>query len=397
MKRIAYKFRLAPHDRQEKKLFQFTGCARFVYNKMLDLEKRTYEQTKKKLGYHEAARMLVLWKADLETTFLKDVHSQILQQKLKDLYRAYDNFFAKRAEFPRFKKKGINDSFRYPQGFKIDESNKRIYLPKIGFINYHQSRLITGTPKNITITYSAGHWYCSIQTEQELPVVQHTSQSIVGIDLGITKFATLSNGEAFEPINSFRKNELRLASLQKSLARKTKGSYNRKKCLKKISKFHQHIARIRNDYLHKITTSISKNHAIVVIEDLIVSNLSKSAKGTIETPGKNVSAKSGLNKSILDQGWHEFHRQLTYKLAWSGGQLIVVPPHYTSQTCSSCGFTSADNRKTQSVFNCIGCNHKENADANAAKNIVAAGHAVLACGEIAIRRSMKQEPTPICG
>ena len=120
--------------------------------------------------------------------------------------------------------------------------------------------------------------------------------------------------------------------------------------------------------------------------------MSKSARGSIETPGRNVSAKSGLNKSILDQGWHEFKRQLEYKLTWRGGTLITIPAHYTSQTCSQCFYVDKENRKTQSTFACIRCNYKENADINAAKNILAAGQAVLACGEKVSRRSMKQEP-----
>lgn len=159
-------------------------------------------------------------------------------------------------------------------------------------------------------------------------------------------------------------------------------------------RIHIGIADVRNDYLHKASTTISKNHAIVVLEDLRVRNMSKSAKGSLEAPGRNVRAKAGLNKAILDQGWAEFRRQMEYKQAWRGGTVIAVPPQYTSQTCPSCGSISRENRKTQAKFLCISCGFQSHADLVAANNILAAGLAVSACGESALSgRSVKQEPT----
>ncbi len=159
---------------------------------------------------------------------------------------------------------------------------------------------------------------------------------------------------------------------------------------------------IRRDYLHKTSHEISQSHAIVVIEDLQVRNMSKSAAGTVETPGRHVRAKSGLNKSILDQGWFEFRRQLEYKQQWRGGCVIAVPPQNTSRTCPACGHVAKENRKTRAQFECVACGYSENADLNAARNILAAGHAVSACGEpVQSGRSMKQEPAeasqPISG
>ncbi|MCC6978436.1 MAG: transposase, partial [Candidatus Melainabacteria bacterium] len=145
---------------------------------------------------------------------------------------------------------------------------------------------------------------------------------------------------------------------------------------------HAKIANKRNDYLHKLSTNISKSHVVICLEDLKVQKMTRSAKGTREKPGKNVGAKSGLNRSILDQGWYEFKRQLMYKQAWRGGYVVLVNPKYSSQQCSNCGFTSAENRRTQANFNCIGCNYVFNADWNAAKNILAAGRAAIACGDI---------------
>lgn len=147
----------------------------------------------------------------------------------------------------------------------------------------------------------------------------------------------------------------------------------------KIAKTHQKIAQVRGDFLHKTSTHISKNHAIVVLEDLKVANMSKSAKGNLESPGKQVRAKSGLNKSILDQGWSEFRRQLEYKQVWNGGMVVVVSPHYTSLTCPNCQQVERANRKTQAHFSCVYCGYEDNADLVGAINILRAGHAQLAC------------------
>ena len=157
---------------------------------------------------------------------------------------------------------------------------------------------------------------------------------------------------------------------------------------------HQRIANVRADFLHKTSTAISKKHAIVVLEDLQIKNMSASASGTREQPGTNVNQKRGLNRSILDQGWYEFRRQLEYKQVWRGGLVLAVPPQNTSRSCPNCGHVSADNRKTQAKFECVACGHSENADLVAAINILAAGHAVSACGEmVQSDLSAKQEPT----
>ena len=389
----AYKFQLRPTVEQESLMRRFAGCCRFLWNKALALEKEYYETEGKRLGYNSLAGLLRDWKKEDDTSFLSEAHSQILQQSLKDLDRAYKNFFAKRASFPRFKKKGLHDSFRYPQGFKLDENNSRIYFPKIGWIRYRKSRNIEGLPKQMTASLSAGKWYVSIQTEREVPDPVHPSQSSLGIDMGIARFATFSDGNSVKPLNSFRKHEKKLAALQRKLAKRIKFSANWQKLKKRIQRLHRKIADIRNDFLHKLTTTISKNHALVVIEDLKVRNMSRSASGTLNTHGKNVRAKAGLNKSILDQGWFEFRRQLAYKLAWLGGTLLVIPPQYTSQMCSHCGYVDKRNRPTQATFKCIACGFACNADHNAALNILAAGHAVSACGvERAQASTLKQEP-----
>jgi len=304
-----------------------------------------------------------------------------LQHALKDLDRAYQNFFEKRADFPRFKKRGLHDSFRFPDSkqFKLDQGNNRIFLPKLGWLRYRNSRQVLGTLKNVTVSLSAGHWYVSIQTEREVAVPLHAAPLAVGIDLGVVRFATLSDGTVYAPLNSFKRHETALRKAQQAMSRKVKFSANWKKAKARVQRLHARIGNARRDYLHKTSTAISQNHAMVCIEDLQVRNMSKSAAGTTEQPGRNVRAKSGLNKAILDQGWFEFRRQLDYKLAWRGGWLVTVPPQNTSRTCPCCGHVSADNRQTQARFACVECGFEDNADVVGAINVLRAGHARFAC------------------
>lgn len=381
----AYKFQLRPNGEHARQMSCFAGCCRFVWNKALALQKARYERGEKKLGYAGLCTRLTQWRNSPETVWLADAPVHPLQQSLKDLERAYANFFAKRADVPRFKKKGQGDRFRYPdpKQFKLDEANSRIFLPKLGWMRYRKSRNIEGTPKRVTVSRVAGTWYFGIQTERDVEAPQHPATSVIGIDLGVAKFATCSNGTIYAPGKSYRQHQARLARHQRAMSRKTKFSGNWKTAKRRVAKLHERIANLRRDFLHKASTDISKNHAVVVIEDLKVANMSKSAKGTRDAPGRNVRAKSSLNKSILDQGWFEFRRQLEYKEAWRGGFVVAVDPRNTSRTCLACGNVSSENRRTQERFECVECGYAENADLNAARNILAAGHAVLACGELA--------------
>jgi putative transposase len=376
----AYKYELRPNGQQERQMRRFAGSCRFVFNKALALQKERYEQGEKKLGYAGLCKLLTEWRNSAETAWLADAPVHPLQQALKDLERAYSNFFAKRADFPRFKKKGQSDSFRYPdpKQIKLDQANSRLFLPKLGWLRYRNSRDVLGTVKNVTVSQSCGKWYVSIQTEREAeqPLPQGGA---VGIDMGVARFATLSDGSFYAPLNSFKRHETALRKAQQAMSRKTKFSNNWKKAKAHVQKIHSRIGNARRDYLHKVTTTISQNHAMVCIEDLQVRNMSRSAAGTADAPGRNVRAKSGLNKSILDQGWFEFRRQLDYKLAWNGGHLIAVPPQNTSRTCPCCGHVSAENRQTQARFECVECGFEENADVVGAINVLRAGHARLAC------------------
>ena len=420
----AYKFRLEPNAEQEVVLNNLVGSARFVWNQMLALSFDMFARNEF-INATNLVNKIMDIKANPDFDFLKTHANAVsLQQKVRDLASAWSRFFdpkvhAKLKEnkkkprkpkffklpdgteiqlrplMPRFKRKSDGcDSIRLVQFDKYCKvDGNRVKLPNgVGLVKFRKSQEIIGTIKNVTISKKSGHWYVSFGTEREVENPRHPATSALGIDLGITKFITTSSGEVIQPKNSFKTNQVKLAKLQRQLSRKILFSQNWKKQNRKIQNLHHHIANIRHDYLHKITTNISKSHAMIVCEDLKVANMSGSASGTMENKGRNVKAKSGLNKSILDQGWAMMVDMLEYKQQWRGGLLIKVNPQYTSQTCFECKHIAKENRRTQAKFECVKCGHKANADVNAARNILSAGHAVLSVeGGCSKGRPMKQK------
>ena len=345
-----------------------------VWNKGLALQQARHKAGEKKLSYAGLCKELTAWRNDPETPWLAEASVEAEQQMLRDLETAYKRFFDKLSDFPRFKKKAARDSFRFPQpkSIKLDQRGEKILLPKLGWLKYRSSRKVPGLVRNVTVSLKAGHWYVSIQTERKVAEPSHPATSAVGIDMGIVRFATLWDGQkeaVIEPLSSYKRHEVRLAKAQRQMSRKAKFSSNWKRAKARVQRIQSQIANARNDFLHKASHVISKNHAMIVVEDLQVKNMSRSASGSLEEPGRNVRAKSGLNKSILDQGWCEFARQLDYKAAWKGGWLVAVPAANTSRECPVCGHTCAQNRKSQSAFLCVACGHTEHADLVASKNI----------------------------
>ncbi|MGB9191472.1 IS200/IS605 family transposase ISAs26 [bioreactor metagenome] len=420
-----YKFRLLPNKEQEILLNQAIGSARFVWNQILA---KSFEMFAKDeyIRYETIEKNLVPLKKKPEFSFLGQTYSACLQQKIRDLAQAWNKYYnpkeharlkenkrkPRKPKFfkltdgsevqlrplmPRFKKKSDGEqSFRLPFA-DCDVAGGRVSLPKgTGWIRFKKSQEIIGKITSVTIKKICGLWYVSFCTNREIKQPLHPSKSAIGVDLGIKKLVTTSDGQVFEPINSFKANQLKLARLQRKLKKKTKFSENWKKLNLKINKLHHHIANIRHDYLHKVTTTLSKNHAMIVVEDLKVANMSKSASRTPENQGKNVKAKSGLNKSILDQGWSMLVGMLEYKQQWRGGLLVKVDPKYTSQTCSSCGHIAKENRPTQAKFECVSCGYVANADINASRNILAVGHTVLSVeGRRSKGRPAKQKASEI--
>lgn len=335
-------------------------------------------------------KWLTAWRNAPATAWLAEGPTHPQQQVLRRLDEAYRRFFAAakaglaggrgRTGAPEFKKRGDKPGIRFPdpKQFSMDAANGRIKLPKLGWVRLRMSQPVDGVLRNVSITREGSKWFASIQVETSQTVPALGLAPTLGIDLGLAAFVATSDGALVAPLLALAKQQQRLKRYQRSVARKSKGSANRKKAVVRLGNLHRRIAHQRNDWLHKLTTGLADQHPVIALEDLRISNMSASAKGTAEAPGKNVRAKAGLNRGILDAAWGEFTRQLTYKLQWRGGQVILVNPAYTSRTCRICGHESAENRKTQSVFSCVACGHTENADVHAAKNILAVGHTVWA-------------------
>lgn len=386
--RKGFKFKLNPTEEQELLLKSIGGHSRFIWNKALEINLLRLKNKQPIMYYRELDFWSKLWKKSEDYGFLKECPAHILQQKLRDLDKAFKDCFDKKQplkRLPKFKKKNRGDSFRFPDPKQVQLENNYVTLPKIGRIKFYKSRKLVGVIKNYTISNTGSEWYISIQVEQEISQdnIQRRTKGItkaIGLDLGITNFISTSTGEKIAPLNKFKELSKKLAINQRKLRNKQKFSQNWSKQVCKIKKIYKEITDSRKDFLHKLSSTICNSHAMIVVEALKVSNMSKSAKGTLEEPGRNVNAKRGLNKAILDQGWSEFKRQLKYKAEWLGSIFLEVSPRYTSQKCSNCNYVCRENRQTQSKFQCVTCNHEEHADINAAKNILAAGHAVLACG-----------------
>jgi putative transposase len=393
-RRQAFKFELMPNGGQQNQMRRFAGSCRFVYNKALALQKEMYDLTKRSHTRFHLDKLLTLWKQ--ETPWLSETASHALQQALVDLDRAYTNFFKGRADFPKFHKKGQRSSFREsdPKSITLDQVNSRIRLPKIGWVCYRNSRDVLGQIKNVTVSESCGKWFVSISTLRDVAVPQHPSTSTIGLDWGVVNFITASDGLVVDQCQPLKQFMPKLAKLQRRMARKEKFGQNWKKAKARITKLHSKIANIRKDFVHKVSAGISKNHAVVFVEDLQVKNMSASAAGTKDKPGKMVAQKSGLNRSILDASPFELRRQLECKMLWNGGILLAVPPQNTSRKCPACRHTSGENRKTQARFVCLRCGFSANADWVGSWNIKEAGLALLACSSSspAVRASC-QEPT----
>ena len=239
-------------------------------------------------------------------------------------------------------------------------------------MRYRKSQDVLGEAKNITIRESCGKWFVSIQTEREVETPQHSSTSAVGMDWGVVKFATWSNGEVIDQCQPLKKFLPKLAKLQRRMAHKKKFSKNWRKAKAKVTKLHGKIANVRKNFVHKVSNDISKNHVVVCIEDLQVKNMSKRAI-------KKAAQKSALNRSVSDASPFELRRQLEYKTQRQGGLLVPVPAQNTSRKCPECGHVSAENRKSQAKFVCVSCGFSANADWVGAVNIREAGLASLAC------------------
>jgi putative transposase len=382
----AHVYRLYPTPEQAAVLGQWVGAVRATYNVALE-QRRAFYRPGRSFTFAGQCREVTALRAEFD--WLRDVPVHPLQQAVKDLQRAYERWWSalkawaalppgEKAKTPRpgppsSRKRGFNDSMRFPDPatFAFRRISRRVgevKLPKLGWVRFRWDKAVPGEVRNITVKRHAGQWFVAAQYQREAAASTPSDLPAVGIDRGVAVFAALSDGTLIEPANHGKKALKALARAQRRLARKKRGSANRRKQARRITRLHMRVANARKDTLHKLSTAIANSHGAVVLEKLEVPNMVRSAAGTVAEPGRNVRAKAGLNRAILDQGWGVFRAMLGWKLAERGGRLVEVPAQNTSRECSACGVMDAASRHRQ-WFRCVGCGYEAHADTNAAKNI----------------------------
>jgi putative transposase len=380
-----FKFKLKLNLDQTSTLNQWIGTNRCLYNVAV-MQRTMNDYREHKIGYNEQASELPTLKK--EFPWMKDPPSQTLQQTLKQVDTAFQRFFKGVGGFPKTKKKHQESGIKFPTPNSIrlvlsDNPKKGLVeLPKIGRLRFRKSRELEGELRSCTLSKGVDGFYISFlcRIEMEKPVCVDSS---LGIDRGVIHTLAFSNpvdGSYFKdlPVARIKDIEEKIEKFQKDLSKRQRFSKNWKKIKRKIGNLHHRIACIRRDFLWKIAGMVTKNHGIIVLEDLKTKNMTKSASGTVADPGRNVAQKSGLNRAILRHGWYMFSVMVEQKAEEFGSFVIKVDPKYSSQECSICHFVSKANRAEQSVFHCQSCGHEENADINAAKNILARGRRVIA-------------------
>jgi putative transposase len=365
--RKVYRFRMRPTKAQEPILGRMAGARRWVWNWALGRRKAYYAEYGKTIPASQLSSELTALKQQPDTAWLKEADSQALQQTLKDLDRAFRNFFEGRARFPRFKSKKRDAArFRIPQRVKIADG--KVCVPKVGHVRIRQSQPVTETTKSATFRRATdGKWYVSLTAEFEMPDVASAEPdpvNVVGIDLGLKDFAVLSDGERVPAPKFFRKGQRKLRKAQRVLSRRKPGSNRRAEAKTRVARIHQRIANQRGDFLHKLTTDLVVNHDGLCIEDLSLKGL----------------ARTKLAKSFADASMGEFRRQVEYKSVWNRKYLAVIDRFYpSSRLCRDCGAINETLTLSDRQWVCD-CGMAHDRDLSAAINIRDEGLRLLAEG-----------------
>jgi putative transposase len=373
----AFKYRFYPTAEQENLLRRTMGCTRLVYNKALAMRTDAYYNDQQRIGYLETSKALTGWKQESDLSFLKEVSSVPLQQSLRCLQTAFTNFFEGRAKYPNFKKKSHGGSALFADtAFSLKEGEIFIAKCKEALpIRWSRQLPKSVMPSSITIKLTpSGKWFVSILCDK-LIVPLPKVESKIGLDMGISTLLTASNGEKFANPKCLKKVQKKLKRLQKSLTRKVKGSNNRYKARLRVAGLHEKVANIRRDNLNKVTTKLIQENQLIAVETLNVKGMMKN---------------HCLAQSIGDASWGELIRQLEYKAAWYGRTLVKIDQWFpSSKRCSNCGHTLKKLPLNIREWDCPDCGTHHDRDVNAAINILAVGHTVLACGATVRPKSSK--------
>jgi len=393
--RRSYKFLLRPTRRQEIALAACLEDHRQLYNAALEHRRTAYRKAGVTIRYKDQSAELKHIRADdPDGQGRWSFSSQ--QATLRRLDKAFAAFFRRlkagqKPGFPRFKGRGWFDTVEWPKDGDGCRWNSQPEHPKatfvrlqgIGHVRVHQHRPVRGRVKTISVKREGNRWYVILSCDDVPAEPLPTTGAVVGIDMGVASLVTTSDGTQVANPRYLAATADRLAAAQRDLARKKRGSKRRLKAAARVAALHAKVRRQRLDYAHKVALDLVRNYDLIVHEDLRIANMIRSASGTIEQPGRNVAAKSGLNRSILDAGWGVFLRVLAYKAESAGRELIAVNPANTSRTCARCRHCAAENRVTQAEFRCTACGHTAHADVNAAENILRAGLALREAAEAA--------------
>ncbi|TDD27695.1 transposase [Actinomadura sp. KC06] len=393
------RYRLCPTSAQEALLLEHCGHARFVWNLAVEQQAWWTPRRGPAPGYVAQARQLT--EARAANPWLAAGSQTVQQQALKDFAQAMANFFAGTHRRPTWRKAGVHEGFRIVgargRAWDVRRLSRRtgaVRVPKVGWVRFRWSRPVRPEVKSFRVRRDrAGRWHVAFAAVPP-PVPGPGNGEAVGVDRGVAVSAALSTGETSTVPGLTPGEKVRLERLLRRLARARRGSNRRARVKAAIARLKAREADRRKDWVEKTSTDLARRFDVIAVEDLNVRAMTRSAKGTVDAPGTNVRAKTGLNRSILANGWGRLVTRLEHK---APGRLVRVDPAYTSQTCHACGHRARDNRESQAVFRCVACGHRDNADVNAARNIrdTAVGRTVAARGGGAVARPVNREPHPV--
>src|SRR5690606_25349482 len=376
------------------------AICRAVWNTGLE-QRREYRRRGALISYVEQARQMAEAKKDPACAWLADAPSHTLQQTLRDLERACKAHGTFKVRWRSKARTAPSFRFPDPNHITVRRLNRRwgeVRLPKFGPVRFRWTRPLGGTVRNATVSRDGGRWYISFCVEDGVAEVAPNGNPPIGVDRGVAVAVVTSDGDLHDRQFATPGEQRRIKRLQQRLSRslRTHGRNRRSKrrdaVRAQLGRLNARIRARRADFAAQTAVRLVRDHGLVAVEDLRVATMTASAKGTVESPGRNVRQKAGLNRAILDKGWGRFLLALEHAARYHGATVVKVNPAYTSQTCNACKHVARESRESQAVLRCVACGHQDHADVNAAKNILAAGLAVTGRGDLAVGQSVKRQP-----